>query len=139
MSGPRLRIRWRFFSSRVFVGLVFVRQGHRSDGAFEFGQVVIDRRLQDRMSGVKVAAGQVIAHAGDLAPWDVGLGVEQLGGRSTSSSGRSWPRATPAASIKTARVGSAGRRCPDSYALIMLCVTPARAASSAWDSPAPGE
>ena len=29
----------------------------------------------------------------------------------------------------------AGWRCPDSYALITLCVMPARAASSAWDSP----
>jgi hypothetical protein len=51
------------------------------DGAFELGQVVIDGRLQDRVSGVEVAVGQVIAHAGDLAPGDAGLGVEQLGGQ----------------------------------------------------------
>jgi hypothetical protein len=54
---------------------------HRADGAFEFGQVVVDRRLQDRMSGVEVAVGQVIAHAGDLAPRDSRLGVEHFGGQ----------------------------------------------------------
>jgi len=38
--------------------------------------------LQDRVGGgVEVAVGQVIAHAGDLAPRDAGLGVEQPGGQ----------------------------------------------------------
>ncbi len=50
--------------------------GHRADGTFEFGQVIVDRRLQDPVSGVEVAMGHVIAHAGDLAPWDGGLGIE---------------------------------------------------------------
>jgi hypothetical protein len=64
----------------VLVRLVLVGQdlGQRADGAFELGQVVIDSRLQDRMSGVKVAVGQVIAHAGDLTPRDAGLSAEQL-------------------------------------------------------------
>jgi hypothetical protein len=65
------------------VGLIFVGQslGQRLDGALEFGQVVIHGRLQDRVGGVEVAVGQVIAHAGDLAPRDAGLGVEQPGGQ----------------------------------------------------------
>jgi len=67
----------------VLVRAVLVGQGlgERVDGAFEFGQVVVDGGLQDRVSGVEVAVGQVIAHAGDLAPGDAGLGVEQLGGQ----------------------------------------------------------
>jgi hypothetical protein len=94
MSGLRWRICWRFLAWRLFfagcafagsvlAGLVLLGQGfdHRADGAFEFGQVVVDSRLQDRMSGVEVAVGQVIAHAGDLAPWDGGLGSEQFGGQ----------------------------------------------------------
>lgn len=55
--------------------------GHRADGTFEFGQVIVDSRLQDPVSGVEVAVGQVIAHAGDLAPWDGGLGIEQFFGQ----------------------------------------------------------
>ena len=60
--------------------LVFLGQGfyHRPDSALEFGQVIVDSRLQDPVSGVEVAVGQVIAHAGDLAPWDGGLGIEQF-------------------------------------------------------------
>jgi hypothetical protein len=93
MSGLRRRIRRRFFASRIFAGRAFacgvivrlvpVGQdlGQRVDGAFELGQVVIDSCLQDRVSGVEVAVGQVIAHAGDLAPGDAGLGVEQFGGQ----------------------------------------------------------
>ena len=67
MSGLRRRIRWRFFASRILDGravaggvlvrLVLVGQdlGQRVHGAFELGQVVIDGRLQDRVSGVEVA------------------------------------------------------------------------------------
>jgi len=63
--------------------VVLVRQGlaQRVDGALEFGQVVVDSRLQDRVDGIEVAVGQVIANAGDLAPGDAGLGGEQLGGQ----------------------------------------------------------
>jgi len=88
LSGLRWRIRWRFvaghgFACGVLVRLVLVGQdlGQRADGAFELGQVVIDSCLQDRVSGVEVAVGQVIAHAGDLAPGDARLGVEQFGGQ----------------------------------------------------------
>jgi hypothetical protein len=62
---------------------VFSRQGfgQRMDGAFEFGQVVVDGGLQDQVVGVEVAMRQVIAHACDLAPGDAGLGAEHLGGQ----------------------------------------------------------
>jgi hypothetical protein len=46
---------------------------------FEFGQVFVDGGLQDDVSGVEVAVGEVIAHAGDLAPWNGGLDVIQPG------------------------------------------------------------
>ena len=60
-----------------------VRQGcgHGLDGAFEFWQVVVDGGLQDGVGCVEVAVGQVITHPGNLAPWDRGLGVEQLSGQ----------------------------------------------------------
>ena len=45
------------------------RFGHLADGTFELGQVLVDRRLQDRVSSVEVTVGQVITHTGDLAPW----------------------------------------------------------------------
>jgi hypothetical protein len=49
------------------------------DGAFEFGQVVVDGGLQDQVVSVEVAMRQVIAHACDLAPGDAGLGAEHHG------------------------------------------------------------
>jgi hypothetical protein len=61
----------------VFFLFVFSRQGfgQRMDGAFEFGQVVVDGGLQDQVVSVEVAMRQVIAHARDLAPGDAGLGA----------------------------------------------------------------
>ncbi len=48
---------WYAFAGSVLAGLVFLRQcfDHRTDGTFEFGQVVVDSRLQDRMGGVEIA------------------------------------------------------------------------------------
>jgi hypothetical protein len=63
------------------VVLVGQELGQRADGTFELGQVLVGGSLQDRMSGIKVAVGQVIAHAGDLVPRDAGLSVEQFGGQ----------------------------------------------------------
>jgi hypothetical protein len=79
--GPVKIGRWRFFAWRLFAGrafacgvlvrVVLVGQdlGQCADGMFELGQVLVEGSLQDRMSGVKVAVGQVIARASDLAPW----------------------------------------------------------------------
>ena len=63
--------------------LVFGRQGRdqRLDGMFEFGHVVVDGGLQDRVVSVEVAMRQVIAHPCDLASGDAGLGAEHLGGQ----------------------------------------------------------
>jgi hypothetical protein len=114
MSGLQRRIRRRFFASRIFAGrafacrvivrLVLVGQdlGQRADGAFELGQVVVNGRLQDRVSGVEVSVGQVIAHAGDLAPGDAGLGVEQLIGQ----------RALTASPISSSRIRTASKTRP---------------------------
>jgi len=57
------------------------RGGHGLDSPLEFGQVVVDGGLEHLVAGVEVAVSQVVAHAGDLAPGDGGLGVEQLGGQ----------------------------------------------------------
>jgi hypothetical protein len=113
MSGLRGRIRRRFFASRIFAGrafacgvivrLVLVGEdlGQRVDGAFELGQVVIDSCLQDRVSGVEVAVGQVIAHAGDLAQG-------MAGWVSSSSSGR----ALTASPISSSRIRTASKTSP---------------------------
>jgi hypothetical protein len=57
-------------------------RSQRLDSAFEFGEVVVDGGLQDRVVGVEVAVSQVVAHACDLAPRNAGLGAEHPGGQS---------------------------------------------------------
>ena len=42
------------------------------------GQVFVHGGLQDGVGGVEVAVGEVVAHAGDLPPWDRGLGGQQV-------------------------------------------------------------
>jgi hypothetical protein len=60
---------------RAGVFLVVIQGGgHGLDGVFEFWQVVVD-------GGLQAAVGQVITQPGNLAPWDGGLGVEQLSGQ----------------------------------------------------------
>jgi hypothetical protein len=67
----------RLFRSRIFVLLLLNRQGlrQRLNSAFQFGQVIVDGSLQDRVVGVEVTVSQVIAQARDLSPWDGGLGM----------------------------------------------------------------
>jgi hypothetical protein len=48
------------------------------DGAFEVGQVFVHGGLQDRVGGVEVAVGEVVAHTGDLPPRDRRLRGEQV-------------------------------------------------------------
>jgi hypothetical protein len=48
---------------------------------------------------------------------------------------RATASSRPVAATRRVSVGSEGCRAPASYALITLCVTPARRASSAWVSP----
>ena len=48
------------------------------DSAFKVGQVFVHGGLQDRVCGVEVAVGEVVAHAGDLPPRDRRLGSEQV-------------------------------------------------------------
>lgn len=52
----------------------------RGDRLFEFGEILVDGGLQDRMGSVEVSVGQVVAHPCDLLPWDAGLSGEQVGG-----------------------------------------------------------
>ena len=61
-------------------GRVFVWQGigQRADGAFEVGQVFVHGGLQDRVCGIEVAVGEVVAHTCDLPPWDRRLGGKQI-------------------------------------------------------------
>jgi hypothetical protein len=40
------------------------------DRAFEVGQVFVDGGLQDRVCGIEVSLGEVVAHPGDLPPRD---------------------------------------------------------------------
>ncbi len=54
-------------------------RGQRLDGTFELGQVVVDRALQNRMICVEVAVSQMVTHACDLRPGDIGLGTQHLG------------------------------------------------------------
>jgi hypothetical protein len=62
-AGDELRlVGWLLHSSR-----------QRSDGPQERVKLVVDDVLHDGMVGVEVVVGEVIAHAGDRAPWDVGL------------------------------------------------------------------
>jgi toxin YoeB len=48
------------------------------DGPFEVGRVFVDGGLQDRVCGVEVAVGVVVAHAGDLPPRDRRLRGQQI-------------------------------------------------------------
>jgi hypothetical protein len=48
------------------------------DGAFEVGQVFVHGGLQDRVCGIEVAVGEVVAHTGDLPPRDRRLGGQQI-------------------------------------------------------------
>ena len=48
------------------------------DGLFEVGKVFVDGGLQDRVCGVEVAMGEVVAHAGDLPPRDRRLRGQQV-------------------------------------------------------------
>jgi hypothetical protein len=48
--------------------VVWQRIGQRADGAFEVGQVFVHGGLQDRVRGIEVAMGEVVAHAGDHPP-----------------------------------------------------------------------
>lgn len=50
------------------------------DGAFEVGQVVVDRCSQNGVCGVEVPVCEVVAHPGDLLPGDGWLGGEQVVG-----------------------------------------------------------
>jgi hypothetical protein len=38
------------------------------DSAFEVGQILVDRGLQDGVCGVEVPMSEMVAHAGDLPP-----------------------------------------------------------------------
>jgi hypothetical protein len=51
------------------------------DGLLEVGKVFIDGGLQDRVRGVEVAVGEVVAHAGDLPPGDRWLRGKQVIGQ----------------------------------------------------------
>jgi hypothetical protein len=61
-------------------GRVFVWQGigQRADGAFEVGQVFVHGGLQDRVGGIEVPMGEVVAHPGDLPPRDRRLRGQQV-------------------------------------------------------------
>src|SRR5712692_1056608 len=52
--------------------------GEESDRPFQFRQVFVDGSLQDRVRSVEVAMGEMIAHAGDLAPGNGWLRGEQV-------------------------------------------------------------
>ena len=52
--------------------------GQGLDGAFEVGQVFVHGGLQDRVRGVEVTVGEVVAHAGDLPPRDRWLRGQQV-------------------------------------------------------------
>ena len=73
----------RLFRWRMFVLLILGWQslGQCPDGAFEFGQVVVDGGLQDRVVSVEVTVSQVIAHARDLGPGDGGWKLSLSAGR----------------------------------------------------------
>ena len=76
------------FMNVSIVLLVIGWQGlrHRLDSAFEFGQVVIDGGLQNRVVCVEVTVSQVIAHARDLGPGDARLRTEHLGRQAFTAS-----------------------------------------------------
>jgi hypothetical protein len=61
-------------------GRVFVRQGigQRADGPFEVGQVFVHGGLQDGVGGIEIPVGEVVAHTGNLPPWDRWLGGQQV-------------------------------------------------------------
>ena len=45
---------------------------------FEVGQVFVDGGLQDRVCGIEVPVGEVVAHTGDLPPRDRWLRGQQV-------------------------------------------------------------
>jgi hypothetical protein len=48
------------------------------DGAPELGQILVHGGLQDRVCGIEVPVGEVVAHAGDLPPRDRRLRGQQI-------------------------------------------------------------
>lgn len=52
--------------------------GQGLDGAFEVGQILVHGGLQDRVCGIEVPVGEVVAHAGDLPPRDRWLRGQQV-------------------------------------------------------------
>ena len=49
------------------------------DGGAQLGQVVAHRRGENGVAGVEVAVGQLVAHAGDLAPGQARLRGGEVG------------------------------------------------------------
>jgi hypothetical protein len=45
---------------------------------FEVGQIIVDGGLQYCVCGVEVPVREVVAHPGDLPPWDRWLGSQQV-------------------------------------------------------------
>jgi hypothetical protein len=52
----------------------------------EWRKVVLDRGLDDRVSGVEVSVGEVVAHPGDVAPGDPGSVASRSGSMSFTAS-----------------------------------------------------
>jgi hypothetical protein len=69
------------------------------DGAFEAGQILIDRGLQDGVGGVEVAVGEVVAHAGDLPPRIDGCVASRSSGNALTASPISSRRTRTASKI----------------------------------------